>query len=94
MSDSDYVVCLPVTQMPLPRVLSRKRDCCECGVVVWVAMSSPANASPVCTGCARGVDVGEATKVTPAQRAEMHTQGFDDDEIDRAGRALDAWLRS
>jgi hypothetical protein len=39
--DDRVLVCMPISEMPVPPVPSRRGKCSLCGDAVWIAQSSP-----------------------------------------------------
>ena len=60
MTLNNVLVCLPVTDLPVPYVKSEKKVCHTCGVPVWVSWNSLAQGFTVfeCHDCAAGEEVG------------------------------------
>jgi len=94
VSDEIVAICLPVREMPMPEVQSRREPCNICAEPVWVSRTTPAEATIICWDCGPGVVNSRdyTAKVTPAQRAQLHRAGLTDADIVRTMQAADRHL--
>lgn len=47
----DFVVCHRAAKLPVPKQAAEKVPCSKCGEMVWLALSSPKIAPPICFEC-------------------------------------------
>lgn len=88
MSERPVLVCGAAADLPMAVRGSTTKRCEMCGTAVWVAPSSKHLPNPriICTLCAPALMAldGEVlvAPITDAQRAELHTLGVTDAQID------------
>lgn len=97
MSDGEaeevYAIVMPVAALPVPPVPSAEANCVRCKTPVWVAMTTPAHAAPMCFNCmvAEGYDPAESPpRISDEQYAELRERGLSDDDIAGVIRLLAA----
>lgn len=72
-------VCRRTADLDHPHVPSVRRHCARCQAEVWVALSTPKSATPICGPCAEVLIALDPNPVmmppTPAQLAERAWRG-------------------